>query len=159
MNDTDVQAPNTDCKHKLHKNFKSDWLITMLFQGQQRCGSRNMSHLVKSGSVCSRSSFQFKARLDCTSCVWSPHLLFQGVRWSCVVSSERSSRLIRSSASRPILSVRSSSLGSMMAKSCLMEKTLGFRSLAKVAVFSSLACPLSSARIRLDSSRCAAESW
>ncbi len=29
--------------------FKSDWLITMLFQGQQRCSSRNMSHLVKSG--------------------------------------------------------------------------------------------------------------
>ncbi len=27
--------------------FKSDWLITMLFQGQQR----NMSHLVKSGSA------------------------------------------------------------------------------------------------------------
>ncbi len=29
--------------------FKSDWLITMLFQGQQRCWSRNMLHLVKSG--------------------------------------------------------------------------------------------------------------
>ncbi len=32
--------------------FESDWLITMLFQGQQRCWSRNMSHLVKSGSAC-----------------------------------------------------------------------------------------------------------
>ncbi len=31
--------------------FKSDWLITMLFQGQQRCWPRNMSHLVKSGSA------------------------------------------------------------------------------------------------------------
>ncbi len=31
--------------------FKSDWLITTLFQGQQRCWSRNMSHLVKSGSA------------------------------------------------------------------------------------------------------------
>ncbi len=31
--------------------FKSDWLITMLFQGQQRCLPRNMSHLVKSGSA------------------------------------------------------------------------------------------------------------
>ncbi len=31
--------------------FKSDWLITMLFQGQQRCWSKNMSHLVKSGSA------------------------------------------------------------------------------------------------------------
>ncbi len=31
--------------------FKSDWLITMLFQAQQRCWSRNMSHLVKSGSA------------------------------------------------------------------------------------------------------------
>ncbi len=29
--------------------FKSDWLITTLFQGQQRCWSRNMSHLIKSG--------------------------------------------------------------------------------------------------------------
>ncbi len=40
MNDMDVQATNTDCKPKLHKNdllfLKSDWLITMLFQGQQR---------------------------------------------------------------------------------------------------------------------------
>ncbi len=33
--------------------FKSDWLITMLFQGQQRCWPRNMSHLVKSGSASS----------------------------------------------------------------------------------------------------------
>ncbi len=37
MNDTDVQAPNTDCKPKLHKKyklfFKYDWLITkMLIQ-------------------------------------------------------------------------------------------------------------------------------
>ncbi len=31
--------------------FKSDWLITMSFQGQQSCWSRNMSHLVKSGSA------------------------------------------------------------------------------------------------------------
>ncbi len=31
--------------------FKSDWLITMLFQGQQRCWPRNMSLLVKSGSA------------------------------------------------------------------------------------------------------------
>ncbi len=31
--------------------LKSDWLITMLFQGQQRCWSRNMSHLIKSGSA------------------------------------------------------------------------------------------------------------
>ncbi len=31
--------------------FKSDWLIAMLFQGQQRCLSRNMSHLVKSDSA------------------------------------------------------------------------------------------------------------
>ncbi len=31
--------------------IKSDWLITMLFQGQQRCWSRNMSHLVKAGSA------------------------------------------------------------------------------------------------------------
>ncbi len=31
--------------------FKSDWLITMLFQGQQRWWPRNMSHLVKSGSA------------------------------------------------------------------------------------------------------------
>ncbi len=31
--------------------FKSDWLITMLFQGQQKCWPRNMSHLVKSGSA------------------------------------------------------------------------------------------------------------
>ncbi len=31
--------------------FKPDWLITMLFQGQQRCWSRNVSHLVKSGFV------------------------------------------------------------------------------------------------------------
>ncbi len=31
--------------------FKSDWIITMLFQGQQRCWPRNMSHLVKSGSA------------------------------------------------------------------------------------------------------------
>ncbi len=31
--------------------IKIDWLITMLFQGQQRCWSRNMSHLVKSGSA------------------------------------------------------------------------------------------------------------
>ncbi len=54
MNDTDVQATNTDCKPKLHNiynlvltikgyyyyyyyyYFKSDWLITMLFKGQQR---------------------------------------------------------------------------------------------------------------------------
>ncbi len=31
--------------------FKSDWLITMLFLGQQRCWPRNMPHLVKSGSA------------------------------------------------------------------------------------------------------------
>ncbi len=31
--------------------FKSDWLITMLFQGQQRYWSRNMSDLVKSDSA------------------------------------------------------------------------------------------------------------
>ncbi len=31
--------------------FKSDWLITMSFQGQQSCWSRNMLHLVKSGSA------------------------------------------------------------------------------------------------------------
>ncbi len=42
MNDTDVQATNTDCNPKLEQKiinlfFKSDWLITMLFQGQQRC--------------------------------------------------------------------------------------------------------------------------
>ncbi len=42
MNDTDVQATNTDCKPKLKQKFcqkfvKSDWLITMFFQGQQRC--------------------------------------------------------------------------------------------------------------------------
>ncbi len=51
MNDTDVQATNTDYKPKLHKHyklcFKSDWLITMLFL----CWSRNMSHLVKPGSA------------------------------------------------------------------------------------------------------------
>ncbi len=50
MNDTDVQAKNTDYKPKFHKIinlfFKSDWLITMLFLGQH-----NMPHLVKSGSV------------------------------------------------------------------------------------------------------------
>ncbi len=55
MNDTDVQAKNTDCKPKLHKNYKLvlqyDWFITMLFQGQQRCWSRNMLYLVKSGSA------------------------------------------------------------------------------------------------------------
>ncbi len=33
--------------------FKSDWLITMLFQDQQRCWPRNMLHLVKSGSALS----------------------------------------------------------------------------------------------------------
>ncbi len=31
--------------------FKYDWLITMLFQGQQICWPRNMSHSVKSGSA------------------------------------------------------------------------------------------------------------
>ncbi len=31
--------------------FKSDWLITMLFQCQQRFWPRNMSYLVKSGSA------------------------------------------------------------------------------------------------------------
>ncbi len=31
--------------------FKYDWLITMLFQCQQRCWPRNMLHLVKSGSA------------------------------------------------------------------------------------------------------------
>ncbi len=45
MNDTDVQAKNTDYKPKFHKNYKlvlqSDWLITMLFLGQH-----NMPHLV-----------------------------------------------------------------------------------------------------------------
>ncbi len=31
--------------------FKSDWLITMLSQGQQRCGKGNMLHVVKAGSA------------------------------------------------------------------------------------------------------------
>ncbi len=31
--------------------FKSDWLMTMLFLGQQRCWLRNMPHLVKSVSA------------------------------------------------------------------------------------------------------------
>ncbi len=47
MNDTDVQATNTDCKLIINLYFKSDWLITMLFQGQQRW---NMLH---SGSALS----------------------------------------------------------------------------------------------------------
>ncbi len=55
MNDTDVQATNTDCKPKLHKNYKlvvQIWLVNNnVVQGQQSCWSRNMSHLVKSGSA------------------------------------------------------------------------------------------------------------
>ncbi len=49
MNDTDVQATNTDFKPKLHQFinlfFNYDWLITMLFQGQQDV------YLVKQGSA------------------------------------------------------------------------------------------------------------
>lgn len=33
-------------------SLKSDWLTGMLFQDEQRCWSRNMLHLVKSGSAC-----------------------------------------------------------------------------------------------------------
>ncbi len=40
-----------DFRKMINLFFKSDWLIAMLFQGQQRCLSRNMSHLVKSGSA------------------------------------------------------------------------------------------------------------
>jgi len=55
VNNTDVEALNSGCQPKLEINcklFPQIWLIGMLFQDQQRCRSRNMLHLVKSGSSC-----------------------------------------------------------------------------------------------------------
>ncbi len=46
-----TQIVSLNFRNIINLFFKSDWLIAMLFQGQQRYLSRNMSHLVKSGSA------------------------------------------------------------------------------------------------------------
>ncbi len=73
--------------------FKSDWLITMLLQGQQRCWPRNMLHLVKSGSATWRATVLQSLAPTCLySHVWkilvcliSPWLAGSGV-FNCVWS-------------------------------------------------------------------------
>lgn len=50
MNDTDAQAPNTDCKPKLYKNYKLVLQIGLVNHNVVP-RSTKMSHLVKSGSA------------------------------------------------------------------------------------------------------------
>ncbi len=58
--------------------FKSDWLIKMLFRGQQRCWSKNMSHLVKSVSATLQCAWikkilQRRVGQNISTAMWKTH--------------------------------------------------------------------------------------
>ncbi len=74
MNDTDVQAPNTDCKPKLHKNCKLVLQILLVnhnvVPGSPKMLLRNMSHLVNQLLHISISY------MLCTLCLLVQHLVY-----------------------------------------------------------------------------------